>query len=245
MARIEGILFDLGDTLLDFGKVDVPNKFEAGARRAYEYLLSLGQPLPPFDKYLRRQLWAIRWNYFKSRLTRREFNALDVLGRLGFRMGHSLSEAQTLELAWLWYEPLSRQAKVEDGAKVLLQEFQRGGLTLGVVSNTFVPGQVLDRHLSREGLLELLPIRIYSCDVGYRKPSTGIFRIALERAGLQADSTMFVGDSPHADIEGANRCGLISVLKDPAGRHKGAGPAPTHRIRQLGELREIIRQYNG
>jgi len=242
---IEGILFDLGDTLLDFGPLDVQSLFEAGARLAYDYLKELGQPLPTFAKYHRKQLWAIRWNYFKSHLRRREFNALDLIGRLSARMGHDLNHEQTVELAWLWYHPLGDCASVEDGLRDILGRFRDAGLMLGIVSNTFVPSEVLDRHLKKESLLDLLPVRVYSCEVGYRKPNGNIFKIALRRAELTAARTLFVGDSPRADIDGANRAGLISVLKDPAGRYAASKIKPRHRIRRMRDLVGIVSQYNG
>jgi len=238
--RIKGIFFDLGDTLLEFGQVDIRSAFEAGARLAHEYLTVLGHKLPSLAKYHRQQLWAIRWNYLKSKFTRKEFNSLDLLGRLSARMGHDLTAQQTAELAWLWYRPLSECATVEDALAETLGTLSRTGLTLGIISNTFVPGEVLDRHLEREGLLKFLPIRIYSCDVRYRKPSPVIFRIALERAGLTAGETMFVGDSPHADIRGANLAGMISVLKDPAGRYSASTPSAKYRISKIAELPAII-----
>ena len=240
---IKGILFDLGDTLVDFGHLDVPTLFEAGARQTYDYLQSLGERLPSFAAYHRRQLRAIRWNYFKSKLTRREFNSLDLLGRLGAKMGHRLTGQQMLELAWLWYEPLSRCATTEEGLANLLRGLAGQGVKLGLVSNTFVPSEVLDRHLGQLGLLELLPLRVYSCQVGYRKPHPGIFAIALHQAGLEAAETMFVGDSPRADIFGANRAGMISVLKDPAGRHGDNKVRPRHRIKSLSQLPGIVLQY--
>ena len=238
--RIKGIFFDLGDTLLEFGKVDIRSAFEAGAGLAHEYLTGLGHKLPPLAKYHRQQLWAIRWNYFKSKFTQREFNSLDLLGRLSARMGHNLTPQQTAELAWLWYKPLSECATIEDGLTETLSTLKQAGLTLGIISNTFVPGEVLDRHLEREGLLEFLPIRIYSCDVRYRKPNPAVFRIALERTGLAAGETMFVGDSPHADIRGADLAGMISVLKDPTGRYNTTMAGATYRIARIAELPPIV-----
>lgn len=244
MRPVEGIFFDLGDTLLDFGPVDVRGLFEAGAHLAYQYLGKLRQPLPRFDKFHRKQLWAIRWSYFKSRITRREFNSLDVLGRMADDMGQDLTEEQAEELAWLWYLPLRRTATIEPGTAEMLRRFSDRGLKLGVISNTFVPGQVLDRHLGEEGLLELLPWRIYSCDVRYRKPNRKIFRLALKKAGLEAHRTIFVGDSLRADVRGANRSGMISVLKDPTGERTLSSATPRHRIRKLSELEPLVEGYN-
>jgi len=243
MTRLRGILFDLGDTLLNFGKVDVLGLFKQGASRAYDYLQSLGQPLMPFPTFYRKQVWAIRWAYFKSRITRREFNSLDLLGRVSDAMGHRLTHEQTLELAWQFYVPLRDKATVEPRTRELLEDFRRQGLTLGLVSNTFLPPEVLDRHLEQSNLLDLLPHRVYSSHVMYRKPHPGIFNIALSQTGLEAGQTLFVGDSPHADVVGANRKGLISVLKDPTGRHKKSRTNPAHRIARLEELREIVATY--
>ena len=244
MGKIQGILFDLGDTILDFGPINTLELFARGARLAYRHLQGLSQPLPPFEKFHRRQLRAVQWHYMKSRFTRREFDSLDVLGRLAKKMGHDLTGAQVEELAWLWYEPLSRCVSIEDGLHAMLADLRRGGVRLGVVSNTFVPGTVLDRHLAKLGLLEYFPIRTYSCDVRYRKPDPRIFRLALERMELPASATMFVGDKLVADIRGASRAGMITVLKDPTGARRRRGIRPRHRIVSLGELPRIVAKYN-
>ncbi|MHC4983620.1 MAG: HAD family hydrolase [Planctomycetota bacterium] len=241
--RIRGILFDLGNTLLDFERVDVRSLFEAGARLSYEHLEKLGCPLPPFAKYHRRQLRAIRWKIIKSRLTRREFNSLDLIVRLVKRMGYNLRREQALEQAWLWYKPLSEFASKEEGLVELLEGFRGRGLVLGLISNTFIPAEVLDRHLAAEGLLNLLPVRVYSCEVRYRKPHPKIFAAALERGQLQAAETVFVGDSLQADIHGANCAGLISVLKDPDDRYRHPKIIPNHRVRKLRELAELVDGY--
>jgi len=242
MARLRGILFDLGDTLLNFGKVDVLSLFKQGARLGYDYLTSIRQPLPPYPKFYRKQMWAIRWTYFKSCITRREFNSLDLLGRVSHNMGHRLTNDQLLELSWQFYFPLRQTATVEPGTRELLEDFRRQGLTLGIVSNTFLPAEVLDRHLREANLLDLLPHRVYSSAVIYRKPHPGIFKIALSQTGLPPAQTLFVGDTPRPDIHGANQIGMISVLKDPTGKRR-CRYKPAHRIEKLEELRKIVAGY--
>lgn len=243
MAGLRAILFDLGDTLLDFGPVDTLGLFEQGARLTYAYLKELKVELPTFSAYHRQQLRAIRWAYLKSHLLRREFNSLDVIQRVALTMNHDLPWDRLEELAWLWYEPLSLQATVEPSLPEILGRFAEEGIKLGVISNTFIPGAVLDRHLQQEGLLAFLPTRVYSCDVRYRKPQPEIFRHALKRLGLTAAETMFVGDSPRADIYGARKLGMVAVLKDPAGTQKPHRLRPCHTVRSLGELPEIAARY--
>ena len=66
-----------------------------------------------------------------------------------------------------------------------------------------MPGEALDRHLRQLGLLRHFPIRIYSCNVRYRKPHPEIFRLALRQVQAPAEEVVFVGDSLLADIRGA------------------------------------------
>ncbi len=245
MRGVRAILFDLGDTLIDFGPTDTLGLFVRGARLAYRYLQELGQPVPPFRQFHRRQLRAVRWQYLRSRLIRREFNCLDLLGRMSRKMGQSLTDEQVQELAWRWYWPLGRCATVEDGTASMLAGLRDRGLRLGVVSNTFVPGQVLDRHLELLRLLEYFPTRVYSCDVRYRKPHRRIFEIALERIGAAAGASMFVGDSLRADVQGARRVGMIPVLKDPSGAKASGRIRPAHRIVSLRELPAVVSSCNG
>ncbi len=241
---IRGILFDLGDTLLDFGPVDTIDLFEKGAHLTYSYLEQLGVSLPSFGVYHRRQFRAVRWAYAWSHIIGREFNSMDMIGKLVSRMGFTLEPEQLAELAWLWYEPLGKQATVEPGAGEMLAAFTNDGISLGVISNTFIPAVVLDRHLDSLDLLQYLPVRVYSCDVRYRKPHPRIFRYALAEAGLEAAETMLVGDTPKADIRGARRAGLIAVLKDPSGKYAGHRIHPDHTITTLAELPQIVARYS-
>ena len=80
---IEAILFDLGDTLLDFGKVDIDGLFSEGARLAYDYLQRLGAAdrLPSFEEYRRSNILSIRLHYLWSHIVRRELDCKALLDR--------------------------------------------------------------------------------------------------------------------------------------------------------------------
>ncbi len=244
MSRsLDGIFFDLGDTLIKFAHVSTRMLYESGARSTYDYLSRLGVSLSSFASYRRQQVWRIRWHYFMSRVTAREFNSLEVIRRLTDDMDYDFDPADITELAWLWYKPLRESAMVEDSLADVLRQLRDTGLKLGIISNTFIPAEVHDRHLAQEGLLDFFPTRVYSCDVRFRKPDRRIFKIALKQAGLHAHRTMYVGDSPRADVRGANRVGMISVLKNTTGLSRFVPAKPDHRIRKLADLESIIRQY--
>jgi putative hydrolase of the HAD superfamily len=87
---------------------------------------------------------------------------------------------------------------------------------LGVVTNTHATPLVRD-HLTRSGIAPHVQAVITSVDHGRPKPHPSIFVAALERLGMDAASTLFVGDSYEADYLGATRAGLSALLIDPAG----------------------------
>ena len=239
MNMPRAILFDLGDTLIDFEPMDTRAIFREAATATYDFLNQRGRTLPPFDQYCRRQFKAIRWAYFWSKLRRREFNSLRLLRTFCTDLGLSLDEAELLELAWLWYAPLVQHSSAEDELSATLAGLRRAGFLLGLVSNTFIAGPIHDRHLQLHGLLEFFPVRVYSSDTGYRKPDRRIFQIALDRLGVSASETVFVGDLIKTDIVGARRMGMKTVIKQPWGTSR------SHRladfvIRQISELPDVL-----
>ena len=54
-----------------------------------------------------------------------------------------------------------------------------------------------------------------SGEVGVHKPDPGIFAVALDRMGVQAEESLYVGDNYWADVEGAQQACLTPVLLDP------------------------------
>ncbi len=218
---IKGVLFDLGNTLLDFNynEEEIVAMFRVGARTAYNHLQEQGHRLPSFNNFHRQQLRQMRWRASWSSLVRRDFNAMRTMGRITRSIGLKLSKEQLEELCWLWYAPLSNTATVEAGLREVLDWLVSAKLKLGIVSNTFVPGEILDKHLKMEGLLKYFPVRVYSCDTKFRKPNRKIFRKALEMMSCEPEEVIFVGDIPRNDVRGARRLGMVAVLKDFSQEH--------------------------
>lgn len=235
----DAILFDLGDTLFDFQPMDARAVFAQGAASTYAWLQKRGCAMPPFEKYRRREMAAIRWAYLWAKLTGREFNSLTLLRRTCQRLGAALDEPGLLELAWQWYEPLMKHTIIAPDVAPTLAALRARGLKLGLVSNTFIPAAVHDRHLTLAGLLDFFPVRIYSSEVGHRKPNRRIFELALSALGTTAPRTLFVGDLVKTDIVGAGRMGMKTALRRPF------NVVETHRkadyvIRNMSDLMRII-----
>lgn len=82
---------------------------------------------------------------------------------------------------------------------------------------------------------------VISEEVGIAKPDPAIFEIALDRVGRPPkDRVLMVGDNLGSDILGGARAGLDTCWYNPGGVPNGHGVEPTHEIRTLRELLEIV-----
>jgi putative hydrolase of the HAD superfamily len=117
----------------------------------------------------------------------------------------------------------------------VLAELHALGLTLGVISNF---EEWLERLLGALNVVRFFEVRVISGAVGLEKPDPQIFRLALDKAGVRAEESAYVGDNPYFDVEPASSLGMYAVLVDRRGRFADhAGP----RITSLEELPGMLR----
>ncbi|MBV9774861.1 MAG: HAD-IA family hydrolase [Gemmatimonadetes bacterium] len=96
-----------------------------------------------------------------------------------------------------------------------LEELRGRGYRLGVISNA--DGRV-DALLESVGLRSYFDFVIDSAVVGVEKPDPRIFRMALDRMGVEPEEALYVGDIYEIDVVGARGAGMRAVLVDPLGR---------------------------
>ena len=242
--KIKAVLFDLGETLLNFGKLKSTRLFRQGARLSYDFLRSCGQPVGSFEYYCWRNLIALRIRHLISNITKKDINSSALLRKIGTRKGIRLDGVQWRQFAWLWYEPLSKIATVEPSIKETLAKLKKLGLKLGIISNTFVSAHSLEKHLKQLSILDFFAVRLYSYEFDFRKPDLRIFQIAAERLGEAAENILYVGDRIDMDIEPALKVGMIPVLK---AAYTNAGkklPNGARRINRLSELPALVEKIN-
>jgi HAD superfamily hydrolase (TIGR01509 family) len=241
---IRAVLFDLGETLLNFGRVNTASVFRQGAKLTYDFLKSCSQPVGSFWWYHIHSILAVRLRCAWANIGGRDFDALSLLRRIGRRRGFTLSDEQWRRLGWLWYEPLSKLASVEPGLKQTLGALKQLGLKLGIVSNTFISAASLDTHLAQFGILEFLPVRLYSCQLDFRKPDLRMFRVAAECLGISPGEVLFVGDRINVDIRPAMRAGMHVVLKRAYTNRGKTPPAGVEVVESISEIPGIVRKVN-
>jgi len=242
--KIKAVLFDLGETLVNYGKVNTTRLFKQGARLSYDFLKSCGQPVGNFNYYCWRNLIALRIRHWLSSITKNDFNSLVLLRGIGTKKGIRLDRQQWRHFAWLWYEPLSKIGKAEPKTAETLAALKNSGLKLGIVSNTFVTGSSLEKHLEQLGILDFFSVRLYSYEFNFRKPDTRIFEAAAERIGEKLENILFVGDRIDKDIKPAAKTGMQTVLKAAYTNVGEKSPKGAWRINQLAELPALIEKIN-
>ncbi|MGA2582149.1 MAG: HAD family hydrolase [Tepidisphaeraceae bacterium] len=236
---VRAILFDLGDTLLDFAPMKTKTLVAQGARNSYDRLQQMGCPLPSFNRYLRGNFGAVRRALIWSRLRRRDFSTFEIMRQRNIRLGIPNTDDLMFDLGWQWYKGVVDYSSVDPNLIPTLAQLRDAGIKLGVVSNTVVGGPLIDRHMEIMGLLEFFPVRIYSCEVGYRKPSPRIFNAALAAIGEKPQDVLFVGDLVKKDIIGAGRMGMKTCLRQPNAQGT-SHPIADYLVRQISELSAIV-----
>lgn len=116
----------------------------------------------------------------------------------------------------------------------VLARLHEAGLTLGIISNF---EEWLEVLLERLDITRYLPVRVISGIEGVEKPDPEIFEIALSRAGVSAQNSVYVGDNPVFDIEPAAAVGMFPVLIDRRKRHEELNGT---RITSMAELPALI-----
>lgn len=242
--EIKAVLFDLGETLLNFGKVKANRLFAQGARLSYDFLKSHGQPVANFKYYYWRNLIALRLRTLLSSITNKDFNSLALLRRIGTKKGIRLDGQQWRHFAWLWYEPLSKIATTEPTIKDTLTALKKLGLKLGIVSNTFVNDHSLEKHLNQISILDFFTVRVYSYKFDFRKPDVRIFKVAAERIGEMSENILYVGDLIERDIKPALKSGMQAALKAAYTNTSKKLPKGAWQITHLSELPSLIEKIN-
>jgi putative hydrolase of the HAD superfamily len=132
-----------------------------------------------------------------------------LLDRVGLPASDGLAERLYAE-----FTTLSNYRLFPDALPTLVR-LHAAGIALGVISNF---EEWLERLLEALDVIHYFDVRIISGIEGVEKPDPAIFRLALERGGVRAEESAYVGDIPAFDTEPAEALGMLGVLIDRRGR---------------------------
>ncbi|MFL6077302.1 MAG: HAD family hydrolase [Mycobacteriales bacterium] len=141
------------------------------------------------------------------------------------------------------WEPYTRTEPDVAGTLAALRE---RGLRIGLLSNTFWRAAWHEGFLARDGVLDLIDVRVYTSDLPCTKPHADAFAAVLDTLGTPPERAVMVGDRLFDDILGAGRLGMRTVHRDhpsvptfwPA-----ADVTPDATITRIGELPAVLDRW--
>jgi putative hydrolase of the HAD superfamily len=151
-----------------------------------------------------------------------------LLASMGLPFGDGLAQA-----FYRTFTDVSNYRLFADALPVL-ERLRAAGLRLGVVSNF---EEWLERLLESLGVTSFFEVRVISGIEGFEKPDLRLFELALDRVGVEAVESVYVGDHPFFDTEPASAIGMFAVLIDRRGRY---ADHPGPRITTLEDLPSLL-----
>ena len=182
---IKNILFDMGQVLIRFDQ-----KY---------FIKRLGIEDADLDLLLREVYRSVEWVQMDRGTLREE----DAFRSISKRLPERLHDA-AWKLICMWDRPILEVA----GMYELVEELKGLGYGIYLLSNASVRQH---DYWPRIPASRFFDGKLISADVHVIKPQPEIYRLCLEKFGLQAEACFFIDDAP-ANIEGALCCGIAGAV---------------------------------
>ena len=186
---IEGVLFDLFETLITESATRPPGASSLGPR--------LG---------LDRAAFRDHWKRRRAAVTTGDASFVQAIADIGMALDSPIDAA---DLEVLRRERVAAKAaaleSVEASVLRVLDDLRTRGTRIGVVSNC-LPEDVAMWETSR--LAARVHCAVFSFDVGLAKPDPAIYHEAARRLGLAPEAIVFIGDGADDELVGARQAGI-------------------------------------
>lgn len=204
-APLSGLLFDIGDTLLD-----ATGRQAAALRDASAGLAEEGVGLDR-DAFVRAYEAADREPQFEDTPDLNHlYSDRRIVGRTFELMGARMADAVVERFLDLYRARIRASIQPDPVVSQVLTTLRTQGLHLGVASNGTLREQL--EQLALMGIAGYFDPILISEDVGIRKPDPRIFLPAAERWRLPPEQVAVVGDRIEWDVLGAHRAGMRAIL---------------------------------
>lgn len=134
-----------------------------------------------------------------------EIELLEVFDFLTKKYNCKLSNE---DLAWAFRKASIKKERLFPNVKHNLKALKKANKGVYLVSNA--QSCFTLKELKKFGLDNLFDGIIISSEVGYKKPSKEIFEIAFKKFGISKEGSLYSGNDPHDDIQGAENYGIQS-----------------------------------
>jgi FMN phosphatase YigB (HAD superfamily) len=138
-----------------------------------------------------------------------------------------------------FYAPIRESTSLYPDTFAVLDQLQADGRKLAIISDTpwDVPGSFCFGDMQKWGLDRYFPVTVFSGDRPYRKPSIRVLTAAAQELGVELATCVAVGDTLAAEIAAANAADVPSIWIDRQGtRQPWEGAQPSLTVHSLSEL---------
>jgi putative hydrolase of the HAD superfamily len=234
---IEAVLFDWGDTLMEWTWDD--ELLVAGHRAG---LRAIGHEEVEITERFRAEYEPLLWA--PGMVEEVEYPGL--VRRLLRDFGIEVYDSELERYLEAEHEAWAPARKLGATSHALLESLRRQGLKLGLVSNALDPPALLHRDLADAGVAERVDFAVFSSEIGRRKPDPAIFLRALDALEVESGKALFVGDRLYEDIRGAGEVGMrtVQALWFRADEHPDGGEPDFKAFTQM-DVYNVVRRLNG
>lgn len=225
---IRCVFFDLDDTLYDYEAVN------AAAAEALVSALSTRCDIPADTA---RAAYRQGREDVKARLPdcAARHNRLLYIQRALERLGRPPA-IDAIYLYNIFWDYMLEHIAPRDGVLETLAFCRERGIQVGICTD--LTAHIQHRKLERLRLADWVDCLVTSEEAGVEKPSPGIFQLCLEKSGVPAGETLFVGDSYEKDYLGARMAGIKPLLLVP--EPDRPIPAEVDAIRSISEVKDWV-----
>jgi len=230
--RLRAVVFDWGGTLTPFHQIDLADLWSVAAR-----ILA-----PDHTEELTAALLAAEaesWERVRRHGGMSSATLHDLLTLAAHRTGLAIEETVRDRALEAHLEAWTPHTLTDPEAAPVLRALRARGLRTGLLSNTHWPREWHERILARDGVLDLIDVRVYTSELRHTKPHAEAFRAVLEPLEVRPEEAAMVGDRPFDDISGAAAVGMRTVLL-PNDFVPAAEVAPDATIASLAELLPLV-----
>ncbi len=237
---IDFIIFDMGGTLLDYDPVPAETMRVIRTEKITEFLNTRGYSFR--EKDIEESLITPYYelNFIESERTLREVNLYDCVRKGLERL--RVAEDYSLWIISLVHRLLKENLIIYPGSMETLETLSPD-YTLGLISNTTIPGVYFANDLEEIGMAKFFKRSLFTADWGFRKPHSSVFYRMLELLGAEPARSLYVGDSFKNDIFGPHSIGMKTAWINPESKPAPGAYAhikPDYIIKTIGELAGAI-----
>ncbi|KYD09069.1 YjjG family noncanonical pyrimidine nucleotidase [Heyndrickxia sporothermodurans] len=227
MKTYQTLLFDIDDTLLDFGAAE-----DLALRMLFaDQEIVLTDEMKARYDLLNQGLWR---SFEEGTITRDEI----VNTRFSIFLKEYGKEVDGAILGKKYSSYLAEGHQRIDGALELISNL-RQKYDLYIVTNGISETQY--KRLHDSGLYSLFKDIFVSEDTGYQKPMKEYFDYVFARIPhFSQEKTLIIGDSLSADIRGGYTAGIDTCWFNPSMKSNNTDVIPTYQIQKLEELYQIL-----